>query len=272
MITRTRRGSARCILVFLLALTLQACAETSGTIVPDIGAKPMSNVAPVYPKTMEKLGIEGSVSMNCIVTRAGVTEDCRVTRSTRSEFTQAALSYAAAARYTPATRNGVPTWSRQPYNINFKLTRKPADPPGLQHYLCVTDRIGVMLGCRLLKPTEPQQAAQYDNFLMKVVTAVMPDPNRHTSVSFLALRYPGNPQRQLPPSDVEVNAYFRCPRHPTHAGHCIRTATEDLVTVSKDTDVFLIAVGIAINGVISSATSLETVTPILPASAASTGL
>ena len=242
---------------FLLALTLQACQEAPATVAHDVDAKPLNNIRASYPETMEKLGIDGSASLRCMVTKIGTTTDCRVTQSSRAEFAQAALNYAAAARFEPATRNGVPVQGHHTYNINFSIVRKPRDAPGLLHYACSGDKIGVVLGCRPVEAGAPTvdapKHAQDDGWQVDFTFTLIPDPARHASVSFLELNYPGEPRKQLPLSDVERSYYFKCPRKIPRTGSCVRIAPEDLATMTKDTSVSLIAVGVAVNGVLNTA-------------------
>lgn len=63
---------------------------------------------PVYPHEMVKKNIEAVVVVKTDVNTEGRTTGCRVVSSTNASFNSSALDYCRKARYSPATKNGVP--------------------------------------------------------------------------------------------------------------------------------------------------------------------
>lgn len=63
---------------------------------------------PVYPHEMVKKNLEAVVMVKTDVNTEGRTTDCHVVSSTNTDFNASALDYCRKARYTPATKNGVP--------------------------------------------------------------------------------------------------------------------------------------------------------------------
>ena len=85
----------------------------------------ITSQGPAYPPDMEKQGETGFVSLDCTITSAGQAEDCIVTKATNAEFSEAARTYIAHARYRPAVRDGVPVAvAHHGIAIRFKLPPK----------------------------------------------------------------------------------------------------------------------------------------------------
>jgi len=87
------------------------------------GAKRLAGPALVYPARPLASGLEGWVDVQCDVDETGRTSQCAVIGHEGSNaFADAALPYVAAARYSPATHNGVPvTEPHHRFHIEFKL-------------------------------------------------------------------------------------------------------------------------------------------------------
>lgn len=83
------------------SLLLPAYAEPSdrGTPIPN---------GPVYPHEMAKKNVEAVVVVKTDVNIEGRTIGCHVVSSTNTDFNSSALDYCHKARYSPATKNGVP--------------------------------------------------------------------------------------------------------------------------------------------------------------------
>ncbi|MCP9319846.1 energy transducer TonB [Acetobacter persici] len=63
---------------------------------------------PVYPHEMVKKNVEAVVVVKTDVNTEGRTAGCRVVSSTNTDFNTSALDYCRKARYSPATKNGLP--------------------------------------------------------------------------------------------------------------------------------------------------------------------
>jgi protein TonB len=78
-------------------------------------------VAPVYPASLRRAGVEGRVVLLVVVDENGQVQEARVERSTRPEFEAPALEAIRKWRFRPGQKDGKPvrTFLRQP--IRFSL-------------------------------------------------------------------------------------------------------------------------------------------------------
>ena len=274
MIARHWRESSHGFFLVLLALTLQACQEAPETGARDVAVRPLNNVGPVYPPAMERLGLEGSVSLDCAITDTGTTADCRVIRSTRPEFAEAALRSVARTHFTPAVRHGVPVRiAHHILNINFTIAHSPI--VGLQtlvlHYVCAADTTGIVHNCRNFddKPGPFLEVATRLVASLHVLPTLsagraVPDPARHIDVSILSMPYPGDPRVGLPLSDVQFTLYLKCARVPSGASRCGRVAPADIPAYVSQAGATLIDVGIGVTGIVAPSGPVDTVVPDSP--------
>ncbi len=88
----------------------------------DTGVTLITDRGPTYPPNMQKQGQAGFVSMDCTITRDGQARDCIIIKATNAEFSDAAKTYIADARYQPAMRDGMPVAvNHHIIAINFKF-------------------------------------------------------------------------------------------------------------------------------------------------------
>lgn len=105
--------------------TGQGMSNTPNDGPPDrsAGSRALNGVKMIYPKDMEAAGKEGRVILSCVIEPDGRTNSCNVVEAKGGQsFKEEALRYVAAARYRPATRNGVPVREmNHRLTISFKL-------------------------------------------------------------------------------------------------------------------------------------------------------
>lgn len=102
----------------------QGVSGAQGEGKPDrsAGSRPINGAQIAYPPEMEEAGKTGRVILSCDVEASGNTSNCKVIEATNGSFKAEALKYASRARYSPATRNGLPVKEYgHRYTINFKL-------------------------------------------------------------------------------------------------------------------------------------------------------
>lgn len=193
---------------------------------------------PTYPPELEAVGVEGSVAINCTVNAAGATEACVVASSTDHRFDTAALAAIRAARYLPATENGVPVQqTHHTFRINYRLRRQsPLKVTG--RFDCTVGPEGHAHGC-----TTPDGKRTQEELLMMTSfihsLSVAPrvlngqpveDPHRVIEVWMIVTPVVGaEGTLMLPPSDVQVNYLLSCKRHETAgAPSCTRIGASAL--------------------------------------------
>lgn len=97
-------------------------ADTIVTITRPSWLRRPSNLQRYYPARALRRGIEGDVTLDCAVTRAGAL-NCMVAEETPSgwDFGEAALAIAADHRMAPATRDGVSVEARYRMRVPFRI-------------------------------------------------------------------------------------------------------------------------------------------------------
>ena len=71
--------------------------------------RPLAIPTPVYPRSLEKQGIQGTAEIYMIIDERGMVESARVSSATRPEFGEAAINAVLSWRFEPMTRQGKPT-------------------------------------------------------------------------------------------------------------------------------------------------------------------
>lgn len=98
--------------------------SADGITLPEIIERPDADaVFAAWPAELRSLGLEGTASVRCIITEAGVTRDCEIESESRPGigFGEAALFLAEQVRAEPATdRDGRPTPISQPFGFAFR--------------------------------------------------------------------------------------------------------------------------------------------------------
>ena len=79
------------------------------------------HVAPKYPVTMLRAGVEGWVWLAFVVDRDGQTVEVQAIQSTRPEFEAAAVAAAKQWRFTPGRKDGQPVRVAVQRRVEFKL-------------------------------------------------------------------------------------------------------------------------------------------------------
>jgi protein TonB len=91
--------------------------------VGDLEKRPetVSQVAPAYPRALQKAKIEGTVTLVFLLTEEGRVEDPRVENSTRPEFEAPALEAIRKWRFKPGMKDGQPVRSFIRIPMKFKV-------------------------------------------------------------------------------------------------------------------------------------------------------
>ncbi|MFS8371214.1 energy transducer TonB [Acetobacter indonesiensis] len=77
---------------------------------------------PIYPSGMVKKNVEAVVVVKTDIDTEGHTTGCHIVSTTNAEFNSSALDYCRKARYSPATKNGIPVVERdKTMSIRYKL-------------------------------------------------------------------------------------------------------------------------------------------------------
>jgi protein TonB len=99
-------------------------APRTAPAAPDqnVSAVPLAAPPLAYPAEMQEEEREGKVTVSCDVDTTGHTSNCGVDRVIGGQqFALSALKYVRAARYSPATHNGVAVPQRHTWVIIFRL-------------------------------------------------------------------------------------------------------------------------------------------------------
>ena len=94
-------------------------------ICPRIHPKLVMQVRPKYPKEAKQSGIEGKVSLRCIIGTDGSVREIEVI-SGEEPFAQAAKAAVAQWKYEPIKLNGVAVQADTTVDVIFELPKRPA--------------------------------------------------------------------------------------------------------------------------------------------------
>ena len=78
-------------------------------------------VPPEYPVILRRLGVEGEVKLEGMITADGDVTDLDVVRSIDSRLDKAAMNAARQWKYNPATRNGRPVATKTTFRVKFQI-------------------------------------------------------------------------------------------------------------------------------------------------------
>lgn len=92
-------------------------------ICPRVRTKLVKMVRPIYPKQAKDAGIEGKVSLRCIIGRDGSVETIEVTKG-EGPFVEAAKTAVSQWKYKPLVLNGVAVKIDTTVDVVFKLPKK----------------------------------------------------------------------------------------------------------------------------------------------------
>jgi TonB family protein len=85
-------------------------------------AKLINKVEPVYPASAKAAGIQGTVSLEMVLSTDGVPEDIKVISSPSDDLTQSALEAVRQWRYSSTLLNGAPVEVVTDVTVNYTLT------------------------------------------------------------------------------------------------------------------------------------------------------
>ena len=253
-----RIGRSACLLAML-----SACADSRTSTVQSINAVPLNNVQPVYPPTLQALGLEGSVRADCSITVAGTTGGCHILSAIHPLFERSALSYVDGARYRPATRDGVPVRvEHHVFNIDYVLYRITSVPV-IAHYECAVDRFGVVGSCVIIDrnpPVMPDVIGLVRSLRLTPSIAdnrAVADPARRISVAMSITSYPEGAGARLPPSDLQIDTYISCRNEPVSAvteqsPRCTRIIPANPSSINRSNGEVILKVSLGFSGLVPS--------------------
>jgi protein TonB len=93
------------ILAAFTALTLSSVRAAEEAMERPV---PVKTPPPVYPSEMRRDGVAGMVTVRIVVDEQGNVAECSVSKSTRTEFEQAALEAIRSWKFKPASKDGTP--------------------------------------------------------------------------------------------------------------------------------------------------------------------
>jgi len=129
-------GIPTSVCLLLLAISVGAQTSTSQVYKPGDGAsvpKMIKEVKPVYPAGAMAVGIEGAVTLECIVNTDGSVSDVRVTKPLYSLIDEASAKALQQWRFEPAMKDGKPVRAIVEVEMTFATTRREPrlDSPGV---------------------------------------------------------------------------------------------------------------------------------------------
>lgn len=81
--------------------------------------------APEYPEPARLAGIEGLVTLRCVIQTAGNVDQCDVTKALTPECDAAALAAVTQWKYTPTKVKGIPTAAYVTISFSYRLVAAP---------------------------------------------------------------------------------------------------------------------------------------------------
>jgi periplasmic protein TonB len=79
------------------------------------------SIQPVYPAAVRRIGLEGMVVLEAVITRDGNVSDIRIAKSLHSFCDQAAVQAVRQWRFNPGLMNGIPVDVRMHLTVSFRL-------------------------------------------------------------------------------------------------------------------------------------------------------
>ena len=98
------------------------CAQDANGIYAkvDENPTPLKTPEPKYPKSLSREGINGIVSVTCVIDETGKVTDAKATKTTHVDFVKPALDAILNWKFKPATKDGKPVKVRVviPFHFN----------------------------------------------------------------------------------------------------------------------------------------------------------
>jgi protein TonB len=117
----TKRSSLTSVIALFSVCLLASLPVSVRADDSDTRAVPLKTPPPRYPEQMRSDGISGLVTVKVSIDPSGNVAECTVSKSSRAEFEQAALSAIKTWKFRPASKDGQPVASQLIIPIKFSL-------------------------------------------------------------------------------------------------------------------------------------------------------
>jgi protein TonB len=105
----------------LIAGSLAVASVSAAEEAFDVRPVPVRTPPPQFPSDMQRQGISGVVAVRVIIDESGSVADASVSKSSHTEFEQAALAAVKKWKFKPASKDGVAVKASVVIPINFTV-------------------------------------------------------------------------------------------------------------------------------------------------------
>jgi protein TonB len=118
----SRKRAFKFLTLFPLIVTL-ALPQVSLAEGPeyDVRPTPLKTPPPDYPPGLKRDGVAGVVVVKVLIDETGAVAECKVSKSTNSEFDQPALEAVKKWKFKPALKDGAPVKAKLAIPIQFRV-------------------------------------------------------------------------------------------------------------------------------------------------------
>jgi len=109
------------VLASLILLPMRLVADDTVYTKVDVNPVPVKTPPPVYPPRLKVEGASGVVAVTIVIDETGTVTSCKVAKSTRDEFNDAAVEAVQKWKFKPAQKDGAPVKIKVTVPIRFSI-------------------------------------------------------------------------------------------------------------------------------------------------------